>query len=166
VVINFLVGGSLGRGNMPLFQGSTEGPNKPLFRLVDYQIKMKRDVKFISELHGPNFHVFDSEDPQHLKIQEIPVELVRMWEENGFLSVDDLPSPPVFTGYPRSKVFILKKAAFDFEKFMKKFIYVRWMITLGNKLDEDSFSIGVTMIVSAITTIIVYAFLRRIGAKP
>jgi hypothetical protein len=164
-VSNFLLGG-LGRGSMPLFQESSESPNKPLFRLVDYQNKMKRDVKFISELHGPNFFVFDSEDPQHLKLQEIPVELVKIWEENGFLSIDDLPSPPVFTGYPRSKVFRLKKAAFDFENFMKKFIYVRWMITLGNKLDENSFTIGLTIIVSAITTIVVYAFLRRIGAKP
>ncbi len=151
---------------MSLFQQSTEGQNKPLFRLVDYQNKLKRDVRFISELHGPNFHIFDSEDPQHLKIQEIPVESVKTWEENGFLSINDLPSPPVFTGYPRSKVIILRKGAFDHENFMKKFIYVRWMITLGNKLFEDYFSLVLTIIVSTITTIIVYSILRGIGAKP
>jgi len=126
---------------------------------------MKRDVRFISERHGPNFHIFDSEDPQHLKIQEIPVEEVESWEENGFLTMNDLPSPPVFTGYPRSKVFILRKKAFDYETFMKKFIYVRWMITLANKLDEDYFSLVLTIIVSAITTIIVYSILHGIGAK-
>jgi hypothetical protein len=149
---------------MSSYKELTENQRKPLFVLVNYQKNVNREVRFLVDLYRPIFHIIDAGVPRGIVIQEIPIEYLKIWVDNEFLTV----SPGPFTTGEISDLmtFVLRKEAFDYESFMRKSKFQRLMIKLGEKLFDDISSLVWPIIVSIITTIIVYFILRGIGAKP
>jgi hypothetical protein len=139
---------------MPLFRELTEGQRDPLFRLVDYQSnRSTSEVRFYADSTGPMFQIGEYKDGLQEAIVKIPIEFIKTWEDFGYITLSN-------------SAFILRKEALDYADFMKKSNFQRVMITIGHYLFVDISSLVWPIVVSIITTVIVYFILRGIGAKP
>jgi hypothetical protein len=148
---------------MPTYKELTEEQREPLFKLVRYQKNLKKETRFTYDWRGDanvGQYILDSEN-NRIIVDHFTQEYFLIWEQNGFIT----PQGKFSISHWEMR-FILRKEAIDYEDYFSKSKFQRFFITLGEKLFEDISSLVWPVVVSIITTIIVYFILRGIGAKP
>jgi hypothetical protein len=111
----------------------TLGQREPLFQLVRYQEKYKKEIVF--GVSGGEIFAWEHRR-QEDALPQVPNKVVGIWADNGYVHT----SRRTVAGGPFTRdydTFVLGQEALDYENWMGKPATIRSLITFWRKLVED-----------------------------